>query len=190
MNNKKKKILYTKMVILIICFFIIARIFTLVLSKYESVSSSIADVDVAIYLLHEDYKTMAINLDSLFPREDAFVYNFSIGNQKDSEIAEVNLIYDLTIKTTTNLPLTYELYMNENYTSPGSKCIIKNDVIEQDENGTYFRILTTPEITLKYTEGVTNLYQLVIKFPQNYNKEEYQDILEMIEIEVDAKQVI
>lgn len=190
MNNKKKKILYTKMVILIICFFIIARIFTLVLSKYESVSNSIADVDVALYLLNEDYKTMTVNLDSLFPTNDAFVYDFSIGNQKGSEIAEVNLTYDLTIRTTTNLPLTYELYMNEEYTSESSNCIIKNDVIEQDDDGTYFRTLTTPQIRLNYTEGVTNIYQLVVKFPQNYNKEEYQDILEMIEIIVDAKQVI
>ena len=42
---------------------------------------------------------------------------------------------------------------------------------------------------IKYTEGKTNLYQLVVYFPENYNQENYQDIIELIEINVNGQQV-
>lgn len=189
MINKKKKILYTKLVILILCFFIVLRIFVLVLSKYESMADSNANVDIAFYLLKEDYQTMTTNLAAIAPRDNAYVFNFSIGNQDGEKKAEVDLTYDLTIRTTTNLPLTYDLYMNQQYDDADAVSIIKENVISQDEDLTYFRTITTEPITLKYTTGTTNIYQLVVYFPKDYNKENYQDIIEALEITVDAKQV-
>ena len=189
MKNKKIRILYTKLIILILCFLIIARLFVLVLSKYESISNSYANVDIAFYILKEDYKTMTINLASLLPQEDEYVFEFSIGNEEDGEIAEVDLEYELALKTTTNLPLTYKLYMNEQYTDETATNIIKENNVSSDEYGTYFRTMTTDKITLPYTQGKTNLYQLVINFPANYNEEIYQDIIELLEITVNAYQV-
>lgn len=189
MKNKKIRILYAKLIILILCFLIIARLFVLVLSKYESISNSYANVDIAFYILKEDYKTMTINLASLLPQEDEYVFEFSIGNEEDGEIAEVDLEYELTLKTTTNLPLTYKLYMNEQYTDETATNIIKENNVSSDEYGTYFRTMTTDKITLPYTQGKTNLYQLVINFPANYNEEIYQDIIELLEITVNAHQV-
>lgn len=188
--NKKLKRLYAKLIILILCLCILVRIFTLALSKYESTANSTADVDIAFYLLHEDYKTMTLNLDSLFPKDDVYVYDFSIGNQKDEEQAEVDIEYELTIRTTTNLPLTYKLYMNEKYNQKDANDIIKTNEIYQDEDGTYFRKMTTEKKELKYKEPKTNTYQLVVSFPSNYNTENYQDIIEAIEINVDGKQII
>ena len=189
MKNKKIRILYAKLIILILCFLIIARLFVLVLSKYESISNSYANVDIAFYILKEDYKTMTINLASLLPQEDEYVFEFSIGNEEDGEIAEVDLEYELALKTTTNLPLTYKLYMNEQYTDETATNIIKENNVSSDEYGTYFRTMTTDKITLPYTQGKTNLYQLVINFPANYNEEIYQDIIELLEITVNAYQV-
>lgn len=189
MVNKKLRRLYAKLVILVLCFLIIARIFVLVLSKYESISNSYANVDIAFYLLNEDYKTMTLNLASLLPQDNAYTFEFSIGNQAGEEIAEVDLEYELTIRTTTNLPLTYELYMNQAYTDEGATNIIKENTIAQDEYGTYFRTMTTDKITLPYTVGKTNLYQLVVHFPADYDQEKYQDIIELLEINVNGQQV-
>lgn len=189
MTNKKVRILYTKLIILILCCLIIARIFVLVLSKYESISNSYANVDIAFYLLKEDYKTMTLNLASIVPQNNEYVFDFSIGNQDSKEVAEIDLEYELTLKATTNLPLTYKLYMNEQHTDEGAKNIIVSNNAECDEYGTYFRTMTTEKITLPYTEGKTNLYQLVITFPANYNHENYQDIIELLEIIVHANQV-
>lgn len=189
MKNKKLRRLYAKLVILVLCFLIIARIFVLVLSKYESISNSYANVDIAFYLLKEDFQTMTLNLASILPQNNAYTYEFSIGNQVGEDIAEVDIEYELTLRTTTNLPLTYELYMNELYTDQGATNIIKENTIDLDDDGTYFRTMTTDKIILKYTEGKTNLYQLVIYFPENYNQENYQDIIELIEINVNGGQV-
>lgn len=189
MKNKKLRRLYEKLIILVLCFLIIARIFVLVLSKYESISDSYANVDIAFYLFKEDYKTMTINLASILPQDNEYVFEFTIGNQDGIEIAEVDLEYELTLRTTTNLPLTYELYMNQQYTDDGAINIIKENSVALDEYGTYFRTMTTDKITLPYTQGITNLYQLVVYFPANYDQENYQDIIELLEITVNAQQV-
>ena len=187
--NKKLKRLYAKFVILILCLLILIRIVVLVLSKYESIANSTANVDIAFYLLNEDYKTMTLNLASLFPQDDAYVYTFSIGNQDGEKTAEIDLVYDLTIRTTTNLPLTYELYKNQKHTDNGAVNIIETNTVDPDEYGTYFRNMTTQEENLYYKEPKTNIYELVIHFPENYNTINYQNIIEALEIQVDSHQV-
>lgn len=189
MKNKKIMRLYAKLAILVLCMLIIARIFVLVLSKYESISDSYANVDIAFYLFKEDYKTMTVNLADIEPRDDAYIFEFTIGNQDGIEIAETDLEYELTLRTTTNLPLTFELYKNQQYTDLDAKSIIKEENILPDEYGTYFRTMTTEKSFLPYTQGITNLYQLVVEFPANYNQEKYQDIIELLEIKVNAQQV-
>ena len=189
MISKKNKRIFLKTIILITCILIITRLFVLVLAKYESISNSNANVDVAFYLLKDDYKKMTTNLDSILPRDDVYVYTFSIGNEDGKQKAEVDLEYELKIRTTTNLPLTYELYMNQKYTDSGAKNIIKKNNIALDEDGTYFRTITTNNEKLPYKEGKTNLYQLVIHFPKQYDTENYQNIIELIEITVNAHQI-
>lgn len=190
MKNKREKQLYLKLVILLICIIIVLRIFILALAKYETISNFNANVDVAFYLLKEDYQTMTTNLTKISPRDNAYIFNFSVGNQDGTKVAETDLIYNLTLRTTTNLPLTYELYMNETYDSPGASSIILQNEVKKDDFGTYFRTMTTAPVSLPYTTGVTNLYQLVIHFPSNYKQAKYQDIIEMLEIIVESKQVI
>lgn len=187
--DKKTKRLYAKLVILILCLIIVIRIFMLVLSKYESQANANANVDIAFYLLKEDYKTMTLNLASLFPQNNAYVYTFSIGNQDGTKTAEIDLKYDLTLRTTTNLPLIYDLYMNEEYNQEGAESIIKTNTIDKDEDGTYFRTMTTETQNLEYKNPKTNIYQLVIYFPENYNTENYQNIIEALEITVNSEQV-
>lgn len=189
MKNKKIMRLYAKLAILVLCMLIIARIFVLVLSKYESISDSYANVDIAFYLFKEDYKTMTVNLASIEPRDNAYIFEFTVGNQDGIEIAETDLEYELTLRTTTNLPLTFELYKNQQYTDLEAESIIKEENILPDEYGTYFRTMTTEKSFLPYTQGTTNLYQLVVHFPANYDQEKYQDIIELLEIKVNAQQV-
>ena len=98
--------------------------------------------------------------------------------------------YDLTIRTTTNLPLTYELYKNQDYKDTGAVDIIKTNNIEKDEYDTYFRIMTTETEVMKYKEPKTNVYQLVVHFPENYNTTNYQNIIEALEINVNSHQLI
>ena len=189
MKNKKDKRVFIKALIIILGIIVATRLFVLILARYESMSNSVANVDVAFYVLKDDYKTMTTNLDSLLPQDDAYIYTFSIGNQDGTQTAEVDLEYELTIRTTTNLPLTYELYMNQQYTDSNAQNIITENKIEADEQGTYFRKLLTDKVSLSYKVATTNQYQLVVHFPKEYNTENYQDIIELIEITVNAHQI-
>ena len=186
----KKMKIYIKLVILFSCLLITLRIFTLTLSKFESEAKSTTDIDIAFYLLKEDYQTMELSLENLYPSEKPYVYTFSISNADGEKRAEVDLTYDLAIKTTTNLPLTYELYMNESYDEENSIIALTRNEVDTDEDGTYFRYLETENETFEYVNIEKNVYQLVVYFPQEYNTENYQDIVESIEINIDAKQVI
>ena len=197
--NNRTKILYAKLIILIMCLVIILRIFTLILAKYESETSTDAEIDIAFYLLKEDYQTMTLNLGSIVPQNNVYVFDFNIGNQDGTDTAEIDLTYDLTIRTTTNLPITYSLYMNQKYTDSGATSIIKTNTVDQDDDGTYFRTMTTDTQELLFRTPKTNSYQLVVNFPlsytdpntnttTSYNVEKYQDIIEAIEIKVESRQ--
>lgn len=187
--SKEKKRLYAKLLILVVCLFIVLRIFVLIWSRYESEATSNANVDIAFYLLNEDFQEMTLNLAEIFPQDNAYVYTFSIGNEEGEKTAEIDLSYDLKIRTTTNLPLTYSLYMNQDYEDENAINKIETNEIEQDEDGTYFRTMTTETETLFYKEPKTNVYQLIVHFPANYNTIEYQDIIEMLEITIDSRQL-
>lgn len=186
--NNRTKLLYAKLIILIMCLIIILRIFSLILAKYESETSTDAEIDIAFYLFKEDYQTMTLNLGSILPQNNAYVFNFNIGNQDGEDTAEIDLTYDLTIRTTTNLPLTYSLYKNQNYTDAGATSILRTNEIIQDEDDTYFRLMTTNTEELLFRTPKTNSYQLVVNFPESYNTVNYQDIIEAIEIKVESRQ--
>lgn len=185
LTNKKDIKLYIKFVILLLCFIIVIQIFLLTMSRYESNSNSKANVDIAFYVLNEDYQSMTLNLGKLVPSGNLYTYNFSVSNEKDGKIAEVDIEYELKIRATTNLPLDMHLYKIEN----GNKKEGTSS-IEQDEDGMYFNILKVDKQTFYYSTPRTDSYTLEILFPEKYNEETYQDITDLIEISVDAKQII
>lgn len=184
----KKRII--QILILILVLILLIRIISLTISKYESSATSDPAIQVAFYVLNRDYQTMNLKLDSLFPRDEPYTYYFSISNSNGEKTCETDMEYDLSIRTTTNLPIEYELYKNDKYTNATAQNIIKTNDIIQDDDGTYFRTITTDTETFSYKEAKKNTYQLVVKFPEKYNTINYQDIIEAIEITVDSKQII
>ena len=179
---KKSTILLKKVIVLIICILIVIRIITLVMASYETTANSEANVDTAFYVLNEDYQDMTLNLDSLLPSSNPYTYTFSISNEKDGNIAETDIEYDLKIRTTTNLPLAISLIENENNIAD----ITTN--VEKDTDGTYFRTIAMGPRYFKHSEQGINLYTLVVDFSENYSSIDYQDIIELVEISVDSTQ--
>ena len=187
-NEVRKRII--KLLILVFVLILLIKMITFTYSKYESRANTKPNIIVAFYVLNKDYQSMNLNLDELFPREEPYIYTFSISNTKGQKRCQTDLEYELSIKTTTNLPITYELYKNQNYNDDNATSIKKTDEIIQDEDGTYFRIITTETESFSFREDETNIYQLVVHFPQEYNTINYQDIIEGIEITVNSKQII
>lgn len=160
------------------------------LSKYSTTTNSNAETQIAFYLLKTTYQTNTVLLDEITPRNEPYTYSFSVSNTNGTKRTETNLEYDLSIKTTTNLPLSYKLYLNSVYTDANAEDAITDSDVIQDDDGTYFNIFSTDTKYFTHSYNETNNYQLVVYFPSTYVDEMYQDIIELIEIRIDSKQVM
>ena len=110
-NEVRKRII--KLLILVFVLILLIKMISFTYSKYESRANTKPNIIVAFYVLNKDYQSMNLNLDELFPREEPYIYTFSISNTKGQKRCQTDLEYELSIKTTTNLPITYELYKNQ-----------------------------------------------------------------------------
>lgn len=205
MNEKRMRINNTviKLMILVIAIILILVVILNTMARYESEGQGLGDVDMAMYILNEDYQNMNLKLDSMEPREDPYIYDFAISNYKEGNRTDVELEYTLIVRTTTNLPLTYTLYLNQKYVNTeDANVVVSNNILPNAENvelsnnilpdddGTYFRTLTATTEVFGDVDNELNLYKLVIGFPETYRSVEYQDIIESVEIIINSRQVL
>lgn len=159
-------------------------------SRFSSVISSDTDIETAFYVISLEYESKSIKLDNLVPRDEVYVYNFTVANNDGVDRCETDMEYSLEITTTTNLPLSYSLYLNEEHDSNGASSVIVSDVIDKDEDGTYFRHMLTDKREFTYKKDEVDTYQLVVSFPLIYDDFKYQDVVEGIIISVNSKQIV
>ena len=186
MIDKKKLKLSLKLMLTFILLIISINLIPVVFSKFESKTDVAVNSKIAFYLLKEDYYTNTLTVHDMVPRSEPYVFTFTISNYEDNKVAEVDLKYDLMIKATTNLPLEYELYLNDALNTN----IIDQEEKVQDEYGTYFYNIKTKEVSFLKEEKKLNTYTLKIYFKTTYTSYMYQDIMENIEIIINSQQII
>ena len=185
MFDIKKFIKLNRITLLIGILFLLLLLVPITYSRFESKKNTKTGIDTAFYVVDTAIEEKSLQLGSIVPSDEEYIYNFTIANYKGTKRAEVNIEYDLIIKTTTNLPLTYNLYKEGS-----DESIIKEQKIEQDEYGTYYNIISTNKEELPFNEDKINKYKLVVKFPKIYDSFEYQNIVEGVIIIVDSRQKI
>lgn len=183
--KRKRAQLYRKVFLLLII--IIISIITIngTMARYSSSGEAESNVDIAFYLLKEQTISQEIVLDNIEPSNNVYTYNFSVANYDEANRTEVALEYTIEIKVTTNLPLTYKLYVND-----GTEDLFENYETLQDEYGTYFKKIVSSKNIFGFTQNEKNSYRLEISFPMEYNSIEYQGIAEALEIKINAEQKI
>lgn len=189
----KKKKLRNNLAIVIGLFIILISLIIIIpvsFTRYESRGDSNLGASVAYYVLGNSYQYLDVKLPDMVPRAEPYVYNFTISNNKNGKRAEVFLEYDLLIKTTTNLELNYELYLNEDYQHPNAQSIFLTNQLTQDEHGTYFRDMTSPTQYFNYNYDETNSYTLLIYFDERHKHADYQNVFESIFLIIDSRQTI
>jgi len=190
MFDKKRLLLMGKLFILVIALIITLSLTPIVFSRYETEAATVANTNIAFYILKENYYTESLSLVSMIPQSAPYVYNFTVANNDGINRVETDMEYDLSIITTTNLPLTYELYMNQTYDQTGATSAIISQNTTADEDGAYFKTIKTAKQTFSYSANQANNYQLVIYFPTTYTHYKYQDIAEMVRIVIESKQIV
>lgn len=154
------------------------------LSKFQSNGSGDAKIDLAFSLLETDELVETISLTEILPDGKQYEYTFSVSNYNEEKRIDVNIQYDITIRTTTNLPIEYEIYDSE-----GNKINTDFEIIK-DEDGTYFNVLKTDKRIVTYEEDSIEMYTLKYSLDSVYNDSSYQDIIELITVEINAEQVM
>lgn len=186
----------TKIILCMIIFLVLYKLVFSSFSLYESEANSKADIDVAFYLLGDFYESKVISLKDMKPGDEQEII-FSIANYKTDNTgkieaqAETDIEYELKVRTTTNLPLEYELRVQD-LNSPRDPLSLTP---VRDADNTYFFNLVSEKDIIQYTTPFMSTYKLIIKlpktaFPVGEESYKYQGMMECIEIKLDSKQVI
>lgn len=189
--EEKKRLLLV--ILLFFCaIFLVFKLFQVAYASYESQAKINANIQQALYILEEGQLNFNIDSSQIIPSEKPYVYKFSISNYNDTRQSDVDIEYSITLRTTTNLPLTYELYRNEVYDASNATNVIETVTAKQDVDGAWYNVAPTKEkYTFLYTEKKTDIYTLVINFPKEYQQDEtYADGMENIIIELTSKQIV
>lgn len=189
LEEKKRFLLFSGVLLLALffAFYLLGRTY----AYYQSNAKLYGEIDKAFYILNVD--EIAFNLDSekIVPSDDPYIYRFTISNTKDGKESDIDYNYNIKIRTTTNLPITFELYRNENYGDAGATNLLAGPVIKSDADGAWYQTFSpSNDFPMYYKNVTTDVYTLVVNFPKTYSENTlYADCIENIEIEIKSKQM-
>lgn len=188
--EKNRKTLYRNLIILIVAIILLIIIgIAITMARYRSTGNTEVSAEVAFFVVEEGLQTGNIMLDNLYPREQAFEYDFTVSNTDGTKIAETSIEYEMELRITTNLPLEIDIYKD------GSKLTNANDIennIVLDESGQcYIRKIKIKKGEFTFNQEKTDTYKISVKFPTQYStNEEYEGMIDHVSIVLDAKQKI
>lgn len=190
--RERKGIRFKRRLKLIMAIFVLLLVHRIVFnsfSLYESNATTNANIEVAYFLLDDTYEEKTIMLEDMKPGDtkevDIAISNYFLDEDGNEVITETDMQYTFKLRTTTNLPLEYSIFLNQS--SDSGTNIVQMDTI-QDDHDTYFYQLLEDTREFSYEDGQTNTYTLKITLPEQYNNVEYQNVIECIEVVVDGQQ--
>lgn len=186
-SNSFKKYLFFSILLMTVLVFV--GTFRLTQARYESDINANIKPSLAFFLVDVTTQSGQIKLDGIVPREEPYVFTFEVSNFNDQKRANVDLTYSIEIITTTNMPLNFKIFRGDEMTQNE----IDSDTVMTDENGVYYRHLIINDVTtMNYNRNCTDLYTLWVEFPTSYMAypDKYSGIIDLIDIKVNAEQVV
>ena len=179
--------------IILSCFIIITlliiRNYRFTKSKYETITDVEIKPTIAFFIADVKSYNDSIKLEEIVPRSEPYLYSFTVSNFKGEEKANVDLTYSIEFITTTNMPLEYKLYKEDDLNHD----ITSSTSYTTDSNGMYYKHLYIDGVSsLKYNAKNTHTYVLSVEFPEIYkdNPVDYSGVVELIEVYVHAEQEV
>jgi len=204
MINKKK--LFKSLIIISLIIIIIVAIMQIrnTLARYETTANSERDVDVALWIVDNDFKSDRILIEDIYPSDTPFEYIFTVSNFQDTKIAETDMEYEILLTSTTNLPLSYEITRNGTTCSKGGLLYpdAEQSELYTDDDGTIYRkitigtsdnpfVINTIDNMTNRKSKITDTFVVKVTFPKEYSvNEQYADLMEDIKIDLTARQRI
>lgn len=190
LEEKKRFLLF--MLILLLSLFLAYFLFKSAYASYSSSAKLVTNIDKAIYLINSDKMAFNIDSDQIVPSLEPYTYKFSISNFNDSKHSEIDILYSVKIITTTNLPISIQLYRNENFDDANATGLLTGARTVQDDDGSWYNIYDNlQQFEFDYKNKITDIYTLVVNFPKSYSSSTtYADCIENIEIIIDSEQKV
>lgn len=189
--DKKKFLLVSKLIFILVAIVLITNISGKTYTRYESEADISANANVAFFVVEQGLYENHIYIDGLVPSSQPKYYRFYVTNVKDEKRADVDLTYTIKFETTTNLPLQYEIIRNQTFEETHTN-IITSTTQRQDENDVYYKIYnTTGSRSFSHTQDEVDEYVMKVVFPlsEKDKPDAYQGVIEMFSIIINASQV-
>ncbi len=160
-------------------------------ARYETDTQINVSPNLAFFLVDVQSVSGQIKLESMVPSSTPYLYAFNVSNFNNTthKHANVDLRYSIEIVTTTNMPLNFRIFKGNNMQDNE----IDSDTFTTDDNGVYYRHLKINDVSvMTYNQNVTDVYTLWVEFPianKNY-PDSYQGIIDLVDIIIDAEQVV
>ena len=174
LNEKGRFLLFAFLLIFVL--FVSFFLFRMAYARYEMNSRLVANLDP----------------DGIIPSNTPYTFRFSVANYTESKQSDVDLTYKVKIRTTTNLPITLQLYRNQLPDDNGAVNLLTGSQSVQDADGAWYRVYSVnSEYSMYFANQTTDYYTLVVNFPLLYAADTtYANSIENIEITLESKQMI
>ena len=190
LNEKGRFLLFAFSLFLIL--FLAYFLFKTAYARYEMEARLVTNIDKALYIFEAGEVSFNLEPKGIIPRNDAYTYRFSVSNFNSSHDSDVDLTYRIRLRTTTNLPLSMQLYRNELPTDNGAVNILGVGQNVQDEDGAWYHVFDiNTDYEMLYVNETTDYYTLVITLPVSAGADTtYANAIENIEITLKSRQEI
>lgn len=189
-SEEKKKFLLFGLV-LFLCLFLAVYMLRIAYARYEVNAKLKSDLNRALYIFETEKLEFNLETGGLVPSETPYIYKFSVSNFNDEKVSELDLEYNVTVKTTTNMPITLEIYKLDDDANEGDNLVTGASRWVDVDSAIYnlYKVPDTYDMSLNVK--TTDYFVIKINYPIEYkNSMTYEDTIENIDVILESKQVI
>lgn len=189
LDNKKFKSTF-KLTLIILFIVLIINLVGVTYSRYESKANMNVQANIALFLVDQGTYNGSIALEGLEPSSTPYTYVINVRNYNDTYRTDVDLTYHVKFETTTNLPLNFSVYRNEEYSNNATN-IISSSSYRQDGDVYYKVYETNGDYSFHYNSNEQDYYTIVVEYPEAYKNfpDLYQGKIDLITVIITAEQV-
>ena len=154
-------------------------------SFFTSEAGFFANQDIAKFVFNaEETSTISVPITDLNPGDSAS-YTFEVTNNVDDVVSQVSINYQCIIKTYHLMPLEIKLFKTGSVEELILTC---DETFSRDEDNQL--VCNSIVQQMAYDNKVSHDYRLDIKFPDEYNSEDYANLVDYIDIDIRSWQNI
>ncbi len=154
-------------------------------SFFKNENNLFANQDIAKFVFEaEETNTISVPLTDINPG-DSTSYTFQVANNVDEVVSQVTINYQCIIKTYHLMPLEIKLFKTGSVEELILTC---DETFSRDEDNQL--VCNSIVQQMAYDNKVSHDYRLDIKFPDEYNSEDYANLVDYIDIDIRSWQNI